>query len=981
MLLVLMLFTSLNALAQEKTVKGVVLDQNNMPLIGVNILVKGTSTGTQTDFDGNYSIKCTQGDVLVFSFLGFKSQEVNVGSSNTLDVTLEEDTTVLSEVVVVGYGKSSKVDLTGAVTKVKSEVLENTPVASVQEALSGKAAGVFIESQSGKIDGAIKVRVRGTNSIGNSNEPLYVVDGLVITGGTRGIDFNNIESLEVLKDAAATAIYGSRGANGVVLITTKKGKAGKTRYHVNFQTGYSEPTNKRDFMNAQQYRDFFRVAAVNSFGEGTGNFFADTILSELSQGQDVDTDWQELAFQDAYIKQFSFGASGGNDKNRFYTNLSYDEQEGILIGNDIKKLNGLFSFDHSASDKLSLGFSTTLSNLKSNSVSADNVFATPMQLVAQAPISPVRDENGELIRYDSVGSIVNGYYHALIEDENSTRTTTTDRILANAYADYKIKDWLSVRGEVGLDRGSSKAFSFRNSNTLGNDVTGGTGSTTITKYYTISPKLYFTIDKTFNEIHDFNIIVGTEAQTSKSENAGGSANGFVAGLEQTGTGIVPTAVVGGVSENGFYSYFGRLNYKLHNKYLFGLTARYDKSSAFEDGQFFPAVSAGWKVSEEDFLKDSNTISFLKFRASYGLTGNNIGGFPGLALVSTVGYNKLAGLAPSQLANNGLSWETTTSFDAGFNLGLFDNRINLEFNYYKKKTEDLIQGRPIDATSGFTSYADNVGTVENSGIEIALNTINFKTENFSWETDINFAKNENEVTKLINGQPILSSNNRYMNALIEGQPIGVFYGIEYAGVDPNNGDALYHLNDGTGGTTNNPNAANSVVLGDPNPDWIAGINNRLNYKNFDLSFLFNFVQGNEIHRAGDIFMVGGDFIDNQLVSELNYWTPDNTNTNVPQPRLVGGNGTATSSRFLDDGSYVRLKTVTLGYSIPAKYLEKIKLSKFRVYLSGQNLLTFTDYDGWDPEVSTDFLGGNVFQGVEFYTAPQARTFTFGVNVGF
>jgi TonB-linked SusC/RagA family outer membrane protein len=983
MLLVVLLLFGNELLAQEKTVSGNVSDQNNLPLIGVNILVKGTSTGTQTDFDGNYTIKCNEGDTLVFSFLGFKTIELIVSTTDVIDVKLEEDTTILSEVVVVGYGKSSKVDLTGAVSKIKAEELQNTPVASVQEALSGKASGVFIESQSGKIDGGIKVRIRGTNSIGGSNEPLYVVDGLVIAGGTRDIDFNNIESLEVLKDAAATAIYGSRGANGVVLISTKKGQVGDTKFHVNFQTGSSEPTNKRDFMNAQQYRDFFRLAAVNSFGEDTGNFFADTILGDLSQGQDVDTDWQDLAFRSAQLTQFSFGASGGNEKNRFYTNLSYDQQEGILIGNDLKKLNGLFSFDHSVNDRMNIGISTTLSRLETNSVAADNAFATPMQLVAQAPISPVTDENGVLIRYDEVGSIINGYYHALIEDANSTRTTTSDRILANLYGDYQLLDWLNIRAEIGLDRGARKAFSFQNSNTQGNEVTGGLGSTVITKFQTFSPKLYMTIDKTFNEIHDFNVVIGTEAQKNRTEAAGGTSTGFVTGLEETGTGAVPTSVTGSTGDNGFYSYFGRLNYKLNNKYLLGVTARYDKSSAFDEGVFFPAISAGWKLSEEAFLKGSKIISFMKVRTSYGLSGNNFGGFPSLALFSAIGYNKLAGIAPTQLANNDLSWETTSTFDVGMELGFLNNRINLEVNYYKKSTEDLIQTKPIDATTGFTGFAANVGNVENSGIEVMLRTTNIETKDFNWETDINFAANKNEVTELVNGQPILSTNSRYLNALIEGEPIGVFYGIEYAGVDPDNGDALYFLNDGTGGTTNDPNQANSKVLGNPNPDWIAGINNRLNYKNFDLSFLFNFVQGNEIHKAADIFMVGGDFIDNQLASELNYWTPENTNTDIPQPRLVGGNGTATSSRFLEDGSYIRLKNITLGYSLGAKLLEKMHLTKLRLYVTGQNLWTITDYDGWDPEVSSDFLanGSNVFQGVEFYSAPQAKTVTVGVNIGF
>jgi len=982
-ILLLFLFNVSVVLAQEKNVSGNIVDGKGTPLLGVTVLVKGTTNGTQTDFDGNYNISCKREDILVFSYVGFKTKEEVVTDKSVINITLEEDVTSLSEVLIVGYGKSSKVDNTGAITKIKSEQLDNVPVASIQEALSGKASGVFIESQSGKIDGAIKVRIRGTNSIGGNNEPLYVVDGLVIAGGTRDINFNNVESLEVLKDAAATAIYGSRGANGVILITTKKGKQGTTRFNVDFQSGTSEPTNLRDFMNAVQYRDFFRVAAVNSFGEDTGNFFADTILGDLSQGQDVNTDWQDLAFRNAKLLQFSVGASGGNEKSRFYTNLSYDHQEGILIGNDLKKLNGILNYEHTVSDRMRLGISATLSRLETNTVAGDNAFATPIQLVAQAPISPVRNENGDLIRYDQVGSIISGYYSALIEDENSTRNNVSDRILANVYADYQFNDWLNIRGELGLDRGSRKAFVFQNSNTQGNEITGGFGSTTITKFQTFSPKIFATIDKKINDNHDINLVLGTEAQKTRTEAAGGSATGFISGLDQTGTGAVPTGVVGTTANNGFYSYFGRLTYKLNNKYIVGFTGRYDKSSAFDDGVFFPAVSGAWKISEESFLKGSKTISFMKLRSSYGISGNNFNGFPSLALFSPVAYNKLAGLSPTQLANNELSWETTSKFDVGLELGFLDNRINLEVNYYNKQTEDLIQRRPIDATSGFTGFSANVGNIENKGFEVTLNTINVDTEDFKWETNINFAKNDNKVTKLINGQPILSTNDRYMNALIEGEPIGVFYGREYAGVDPDNGDALYFLNDGSGGTTNDPNAANFKVLGSPNPDWVAGISNQLRYKNFDLNFLFNIVQGNKIHRAADGFMVGGDFIDNQLASELNYWTPENPNTDIPQPRLVGGNGTATSSRFLQDGSYVRLKTISLGYNFSPKLLEKISLSDLRIYVTGQNLLTFTKYDGWDPEVSTDFLanGSNVFQGVDFYSAPQAKTITLGVKVGF
>ena len=426
-----------------------------------------------------------------------------------------------------------------------------------------------------------------------------------------------------------------------------------------------------------------------------------------------------------------------------------------------------------------------------------------------------------------------------------------------------------------------------------------------------------------------------------------------------------------------------MNYKLNNKYIIGLTGRYDKSSAFNDGVFFSAISGAWKISEEDFLKDSKVISFMKLRSSYGKNGNNFNGFPGLALFSPIAYNKLSGLAPTQLANPELLWETTKTFDAGLEIGFLDNKISLELNYYMKKTDDLIQTRPIDATTGFTGFSDNVGSMENKGFEVTLNTINFDTEDFKWETNINFSANKNKVTKLINGQPILSTNDRYMNALIEGQPIGVFYGREYAGVDPENGDALYYLNDGSGGVTNDPNAAQFKVLGSPNPDWVAGISNRLSYKNFDLSFLFNVVHGNKIHKAADVYMVGGDFIDNQLASELNYWTPENPNTDIPQPRLVSGNGTSTSSRFLSDGSYIRLKNISLGYNFDAKLLEKIKLTDLRIFITAQNLWTITDYDGWDPEVSTDFLanGSNVFQGVDFYSAPQAKTVTLGLTVGF
>lgn len=1006
--------TTVAAFAQRR-IEGRISDRaTGEALIGATILLKGSGTGTTSGADGNYNITVPNDQaVLVVSYTGYVSQEVTVGAQSRVDLMLDANTTLVDEVVVIGYGKQIKSTLTGNIAKVGGENLKAMPVVSVEQALQGQAAGVFVESVNGKVGGAMRVRVRGIGSINAGTDPLYVVDGIPLAKDARNtagaplnpladLNFNDIESIEVLKDASAKAIYGARGSNGVVLITTKSGQSGRSRIELDLQAGASMPTGKREFLNTAEYIELFSEAAKNSddidgvdyddpnswYQFALGRFsrysgFNDNWMSL----QDV-TDWQEEALRTGSVKNANLSFSGGNDKVRYYASGNWGDNTGILISNDLEKMGGRLNLDFDATNRLKVGVNLNVTRTLTHQVSNDNAFSTPLQMVALAPFTPTRDENGVL--YDRP---VTTYYNGLIEVEDGFRKVFTLRTLANVFADYKFTDNLGLRVE-----GAGNFYSLRDDAKFGErtdngNASRGYGYSAFAGATDWNTNAVLHWDRDFDR-HNLGFDFGTEF--FKSEYTRTYVEGEQFPSDEFKTLAAAANITSGTStitNYSFLSYFGRVRYNFDRKYLFNGSARVDGSSRFGKDKryaFFPALSAGWVLSEEDFLKNNNTFSFLKLRASWGVSGNaDIGNFQSLGLYGAGGYNGNSTLNPAQIPNPNLTWEKSTETDFGLDFGLFKNRLTGEIDYYVKNTTDLLLDVPIPATSGFTTQTQNIGELQNKGVEFTLNSNNFVGK-FSWTTSFNIAANKNKVVALAGDQTLIDDGSN-TNVIKVGEPIGVFYGPDYAGVDPQNGDALWYVNemDDNGNiidpeaTTNSYDDANFVVLGSPMPDVIYGLDNTFSFAGLTLNVRFQGQAGNELQNgAGNFMSCGACWFDNQTRDQLDRWQEPGDITDVPQARLGYGNGEQVrSSRYITDGSYLRLKNVTLAYDFPSRWFGKSGVRDLRLYVTGTNLLTFTKYEGWDPEVTTDFLANNYIYGVDFYAAPQPKTIVAGLRVGF
>jgi TonB-linked SusC/RagA family outer membrane protein len=991
--------------AQTKTVTGKVTDsKDGSPVAGASVIVKGTKVGTISGSDGAFSISAPEkSTTLIISGVGFETQEARISGSSVQISLRAGESRDLEEVIVTGYGTKIKRDLTGSIARVKGTEVANMPVPNFNQALQGRAAGVFVEANNGKVGEGVKVRIRGAGSISASNDPLYVVDGVPIntdelTGNALAdINFNDIETFDILKDASAAAIYGSRAAGGVVLITTKKGRAGRTNLNVNMQYGTNKPTGYRGFLNAAEYVELIREAAtnadrINGISPGSPSsdiLFVEGRLTRYSGHSDwrtlqTNTDWEKLAFNDdATTKMVDITASGGTDKTRFYISGGFNDQDGILILNNFQRISGRINLDHDASDRLKLGVNLSIARTVSNRNNLDNAFQTPMQLVALAPITPPRDLNG--VYYDRPTTT---YYNGLIETEDSKFNSTTYRNIGSAYLNYRIIQGLTFKSEFGADILTQNDELFRGNRTLTGLSTNGYGQSDWFRTVTINTNNYFNYIKRIRQKHDVDATLGMSYQKFSTNFTRVFGEDFpVNDLQRLASAGRITGGTSTLTESAILSYFARANYKFNDRYLFSLSGRVDGSSRFGKENkygFFPAASVGWILSEENFLKSSSFISFLKLRASYGLTGNDagFGDFAQLGLWGAAKYNALSGLVPTQLANPELKWEKSEQLDIGIDFGFFNSRITGEIDYYERNTNDLIYNVPVPGTTGFATQTVNIGQMQNEGIELVLNSTNITKGEFKWNSSLNVSKNKNKINKLDGEQTIIPGNDgRFLNSLLVGESIGVFYGPKFAGADPNNGDALYYLQDGKT-TTNNYNSAGNFVVGNPNPDWIAGLSNTFSYKGIDLSVLFQGVFGNQIMNGAGAFMTAGfDWFDNQTRDQLNRWRKPGDITQVPELRFSMGNGIGASSRYVEDGSYIRLKNITLAYNLPSSILNKIKIRSARIYMTGVNLATFTDYTGWDPEVNTDYRAGNRNQGSDFYAAPQIKSLVFGINLGF
>jgi TonB-linked SusC/RagA family outer membrane protein len=839
------------------------------------------------------------------------------------------------------------------------------------------------------------------------------------------INFNDIESIDVLKDASSTAIYGSRGANGVILITTKKGQAGDTKLNVNFQFGSSKPSHLRDFMDAEQYIAAFRDAGKNAdayedylYGDPAGynTYWQGHVEKRLKRysgwaaildeegnylGSEVNTDWQKEAFQTGSLRMVDFSASGGTDKLKYYASVSYNKQQSIIVANGLDRFSGRLNVDNKVNKFVDLGFTLSLARTNIQQVSADNAFSTPMQLVALSPITPVRDLNGELY-----GTPTTTYYNPLIDVEDAQRDILETRTVTNGYLNFLLYKGLKWRNEFGYDLYNLKENSRYGVRTDAGQGINGYAFSNYGQTQNLIAKSYLDY---LNNFGDFGLsaVLGTEFQKTSVDNTWVDGQNFPTDdLKTLASAGLITDGTQTLTEYAFLSYFGRATFDYKSKYLVTMAGRIDQSSRFGANNrtgFFPALSAGWVLTKEDFLANNKTFSFLKFRTSYGLTGNaGIGNFRHLGLFGVTPYNGEPGLAPTQIANENLGWENTKQLDFGLDFGLFRNRISGEVDYYVKKTEDLLLDVPVPGTTGFSVQTQNIGSVENKGFEFVLNA-SVLPGDFKWDISLNYSVNKNTVTDL-GGQDIIDAgSSRFMNVVKVGEPLGVFYGAQYAGVasdfiaegnpdgsDILGGDALWYVNEkDTEGNIINPEAitndfgaANFVTLGHPTPDKMYAITNTFEFKGISLDFTFQGVSGNKIHLAGDTYMAANAaWYDNQTADQANSWKNPGDITNVPQARLGYSNGDqGRSSRYLSDGSYLKLRSLTLAYSLPQSIISKAKFSNVRIYLQGQNLLTFTKYIGWDPEVSTDFAVDNVTSGVDFYSAPQPRSITLGINLG-
>ncbi|MFL5786677.1 MAG: SusC/RagA family TonB-linked outer membrane protein [Flavisolibacter sp.] len=1024
-LLTVLLFTVHSVWAQRK-VTGRVTDRDGTALPGVTVSVKNTKNATVTANDGTYSISAQANNTLVFSSVGYQNIELSASSDN-VNATLTIGTNSLSEVVVVGYGSRSKRDLTGSISKISAREVNNTPATSFETAIQGRAAGVLVEQQNGKLGQGINIRIRGASSVSAGNEPLYVVDGIPVitdnlsnngaaTNPLADLNMNDIESIDILKDASSAAIYGSRASNGVVLITTKKGRSGTSKVEFGYYTGLQYPSGHRKFFNAQDYVAIEEAAGVGAAKQDfAAGFFAtlqdaldfykarvDNRLKRYSAGNNdwqtgkVNTNWEDQAFQRAPISQYDINFNGGTDKTKYYVSGQYLDQNGIIVKNKFKRYNGRINLDQQVKNWLNIGANMSFARSENYRPSNDDQFSTPLQIVALSPITPLIDPRTGLPSgaLDPVSGQPNTnypvYYNPLLSVYNAYYNTFVNRTIGNVYGNVNILNGLTFRSELGMDQLNQTEEAYRGKLTARVEgVPNGYGYYITTQVLNINTNNYFHYINNIGEKTNLDVTAGMSYEKGSITSSQATAQDFPSdSYKKLSSGAKKLEATTASTEHTLLSYFLRANVKFNEKLLLALSGRADASSRFGVNNrwgFFPAVSAGYVLSKEALFENISWLNFLKVKASYGLTGNqNIPDFAARGLFSgDAAYGGLAGQHPTQLENPDLKWESTRGADLGFEASIFKNRISIEFDVYQRLTNDLLLNQEVPGTSGFATKFTNIGKLENKGLELTINTTNVAGKNFRWTTNLNFSLNRNKITDL-GGQIIGGDQNKAM----EGQPLGVFFAREFAGVDPANGDALFYTNtlkaDGSRDrtTTNDYNAASDVVIGDPNPKFIYGFGNTFSYKGIDLDILLQGVYGNKVYNGGGQYMSANasNGYDNQTIDQLSYWKKPGDITMVPEPRLFYANGTDPSSRYISDGSYLRVKSVSLGYNLPASLISKVKLDRVRIYVRALNLFTITKYKGWDPEVNADYQASNVNRSVDFYSAPQIKSIVFGINIG-
>lgn len=1037
--------------SQSRAVTGTVTDESNSPMPGVNVIIKGTTVGTTTDVNGNFTLQANSGDVIVVSFIGYTPQEVVVGNQTRIDFRLQEDVATLQEVVVVGYGVQKRSDLTGAISSVSGEDVRQSISTSFDQALQGRVAGVQITQNTGQPGGAVSMRIRGTTSLTGSSEPLYVIDGIQVGGNAQGIagfdwqggaggqqtgavnplasvNPNDIESIEVLKDASATAIYGSRAANGVVIITTKRGKKGTSQLSYNGYYAIQDVYKTFDMMTLPEYAAYNNEVAQEVESITANPRFADPSL--LGRG----TDWQAAIFQPAPMQSHNLTLTGGSENIRYMISGGFMQQDGIVIGSDFERYNTRINVESTVRKGLDVGMNLAVSRRNETITLNDGGDGVISQAAQMPPHIPVRDFNGNFAGPDQQNASAqissNPVGLALLRNN----TVLNNRVMANLYGDVQIIEGLKFRSEVSADFGSTKNNAFQPSYNWGRGISNPISRLAVRndENFFWLWKNYATYTKQFGG-HDLTAMAGMEAQKSTYEG--------VTAFKFNVPNDIPTMNQGDAASmqntgykawNSLASYFARVNYSFNDRYLLTATIRRDGSSRFGSERrwgWFPSASLGWKLNQEDFLASVNAISNLKLRAGWGMTGNeNIGNYGfGSSLVTELSAFGNA-VRNSQYSNPMLQWEATTQYNIGIDLGLLDDRITMSVDAYLKDTDNLLLRMVLPATFGNMvagPYA-NVGRMENKGIELVVSSVNIDKGKLRWSTNANVTINRNTVKELAGAA--LRENiywyTGFQNATMTdvGYPVGQFYGyvaegiftskeeiqnhaVQIAGPDGRNlierttgvwlGDMKWKDINGDGVI----NSDDRTVIGDPNPDWTFGLNNTFRYGPFTLDvFVMGTIGGDILNysRARNEQMV--TIFDNQArsvvnraqtrlkpggtdVNNIDHVELINPNTNMPRFDNGGENSNHhMSTRWIEDGTFVRIQNLRLGYDVPSSLLSKVGISRVQVYGNIQNLATFTNYSGLDPQIGA-FNQSPLMQNVDLGRYPAPRVYTLGLNIDF
>lgn len=1035
--LLLFFLSFCHLLAQESgvTVRGSIVDSRNEPVVGAAVVLEGSTKGVTTDLNGVYKFTGLPKEKvsLVFSAIGYararKALDLSNGADQECNMVLKDDAMQLDQVVVVGYGLEQKRDVTGAITTIKSQDINNSVQPSLDQVLQGRASGVLVTGSSGVAGTPVKVNIRGSNSISAGAEPLYVIDGIPMTtgdfspgnlgSGTSAIaDLNpaDIESMEVLKDAAATAIYGSRGANGVILITTKKGRAGKTRFDFGYSQGIVDPTNRLDFISAEQHLRLRDQAAIDKNGlpedkktvlgvwnnRGFTRAQADSFVS-ASGG----SDWISTAIRRGSVIATNLSAQGGNEKTTFYVGGTYRNEKGFLVGSDFERFNTRFSLDHQATERLKLSLGTNFAYTINRRVPMgdDGGLGSAQQRLPYIPI------------YNSDGTFNDPYSNPAWQLDTRDFVARGFRNISSMSAQYQILPGLIWNNSFGMDLLNQweSEFNFRNTQDTGSTSSAWDRRTTVFNWTAGS---FLAYNKRYNDLHAVGATIGAEAQKSDTRGVGLQGIGFSNDALREPSNAQTLNGYNYATGFTFNSFFGRLNYKLKDRYIAEISMRRDGSSRFGPGNrygYFPAVSAGWIITEESWMKSMKFISFMKLRSSYGFTGNaNIGDYAWRGIFFTIpqGYNGQSGIAPGSLENPDLRWERAQGMDIGLDLAFFNNRLAFNVNYFNKQSKDLIYNVNIPTSSGFGSILLNRCELVNKGWEITMNSKNVDGA-FKWYTDVNLAFIRNEVTDAAGLPPdAFESGQPGEGRVIEGYPVGQSYLVEFAGVQQSDGTLNLFNADGSPKLNANGQQATANVkagtelfydsygnlmtfanptgsfydhrkpFGNPIPKISGGFNNMVSFMGFDLGFLLTFAFGHTIYDDPAKQQIGNWQNTAQRPQILNAFSTAVASSEVPG---LNNYTAINSTRFLYDASYIRLRNITLGYQLPKEMSSKLKLDLIRVYITGANIFTWTRYPGWDPEVlrnvNPNSQQGNVsFSGPSFQT-PQARIISAGVKLNF